>query len=179
MTWVRKKYIAYLNIQYHGHWFSPPISSWMFVNGQVCTVGMTHAECRGNTYCGLPSFISLCACRLNSKGRITREHLGDFSRRWTRLTRNWSLQGQRGKGATRFATGCFIDFFSTGPRYFLRPYLNLHVLVRADCITFMWKVSVTRPTIIWQFSWPLPPMLYSRARVHFFVEFDRLDNISW
>lgn len=71
------------------------------------------------------------------------------------------------RGPRRFATSRFVDFFSAGPRYFLRPYLNLHVLVRADRTTFMRKVSVTRPTIIRQFSWPLPA-LYLCARVHFF-----------
>jgi len=67
----------------------------------------------------------------------------------------------------RFATCRFADFFSAGPRYFLHPYLNLHVLVRTVRTTFMRKVSVTRPTIIRQFSWPLPA-LYLCARVHFF-----------
>lgn len=139
---------------------------------------MTHAGCRGNTYRGLPSFISFYASRLNLKGRVTRKHRRALEVLDKTETRNWSLQGQRGKGATRFATGCFVHFFSSGPRYFLRPYLNLHVLVRRT--TFMRKVSVTRPTIIRQFSWPLPALyLFVCARASIsFAEFDRLDNIS-
>jgi len=136
---------------------------------------MTHAKRRGNTCC---SFISFCAprCQLNSKGRITRKR-----RRFREVLdgtdeRNWSLQGQRGKGAARFATSRFVDFFSAGPRYFLRLYLNLHVLVRAGRTTFMRKVSVTRPTIIRQFSWPLPA-LYSRARAHLLFLLDSIVSI--
>jgi len=34
------------------------------------------------------------------------------------------------RGPARFATGRFADFFSAGPRYFLRPYLNLRVFAR-------------------------------------------------
>lgn len=34
--------------------------------------------------------------------------------------RNWSLQGQRGKGDVRFDAARFVRRFSAGPRYFLR-----------------------------------------------------------
>lgn len=101
--------------------------------------GMSRKYLRGE----LPSFISFCATPV----KFERAHhlggnlVGDFAKRWTRPARNWSLQGQRGKGAARFATGCSVDFFSAGPRYFLCPYLNLHVFVRRT--TFMRKVSVT------------------------------------
>lgn len=107
--------------------------------------------------------------------------------------RNWSLQGQRGKGVARFATGRSVDFFSAGPRYFLRPYLNLRArtylsVVRAPAPApgpFMRKMSVTRTTINPQFSCPLPA-LYSRARfqVFFFslffsfARYDRPANVA-
>jgi len=92
--------------------------------------------------------------------------------------RNWSLQGQRGKGVARFATGRSVDFFSAGPRYFLRPYLNLRArtylsVVRAPAPApgpFMRKMSVTRTTINPQFSCPLPAF-YSRARFQVFFFF--------
>lgn len=112
--------------------------------------------------------------------KFERAHHGETSAipRSARPTRNWSLQGQRGKGAARFATGRFVDFFSSGPRYFLRPYLNLHVLVRASRTSFMRKVSVTRPTIIRHtVQLATSGALFTRASTSF-AGFDRFDNIS-
>lgn len=43
--------------------------------------------------------------------------------------RNWSLQGQRGKGAAAIRYRSFRRLLFSGARYFLRPYLNLRVLV--------------------------------------------------
>lgn len=101
-------------------------------------------------------------------------------------TRNWSLQGQRGKGAAapraRFATGRFADFFSApGPvTFYARTYIKLaRMLARergAGPQPFTRKVSVTRLTINPQFSRPLP-VLYPRSQ--FLRRRDSFDCTLW